>query len=265
MAIAADTDIRHWSVDAGHDVEYLREDVHTLSLYLRGGLNNQRLGDNSRKGVEGNICLMAQGRDSHWRINQQVEFIHLYFTDALLKRFAAQTFESDTRLIELNDIVFADDEQLRNLITSCFSAHKNKAVLTPMAAEQSINDVMHYLLMNYGVGIRQCKSVKGGLSPFHIRQLRDYIFENISEKLSINSLANQVNLSPFHFSRMFKLSFGMSPADFVLTTRVEMVKRALKHETDLAKISSDTGFCHQSHMTQTFKRLTGYTPSNYHF
>jgi len=102
-----------------------------------------------------------------------------------------------------------------------------------------------------------------GLSSFHIRQIKTVINDHLDEKLTINQLAKIINLSPFHFARMFKLSLGESPAQFITRTRVEKVKQYLKTNAHLADISAATGFCQQSHMSYQFKRMAGVTPITY--
>jgi len=57
-----------------------------------------------------------------------------------------------------------------------------------------------------------------------MRFTRDYISQNLNQKLTIERLSKDVNLSPFHFAHTFKISFEESPANYITRSRVEMVK-----------------------------------------
>ena len=68
-------------------------------------------------------------------------------------------------------------------------------------------------------------------------------------------------LSPFHFSRLFKGSTGLTPHQYVLRWRVEESKRLLRHSNmEIADIAQRLRFSDQSHFTSLFHRLTGETP-----
>jgi AraC family transcriptional regulator len=123
--------------------------------------------------------------------------------------------------------------------------------------------ILHHLINQYnGFGMKKDR-VKGGLSTFHIRKIKAMINDCLSERLTIDRLANEVGLSHFHFAKMFKLSLGESPAYFINRLRIEKVKQFLKTRSTISEISASTGFSQQSHMTQQFKRMTGVTPAIY--
>ena len=255
--------IKHWSMDQGNQISYQKNDSHTLSIYLKGGEKNYRSDAADQKGSPGKICLMPQGQSSQWEIKGKVEFAHLYFTDSMLKRYAASSFGTDVRFIELTNLLFQEDQKLQHILRKNLLICREMELCSPFWLEQSIYQVMHHLLEKYNGYQLNCDTVKGGLSPFHIRIIREIIADEMSNKLSIERLAAKVDLSPFHFARMFKLSFGESPASYITRIRIEKIKHLLAKKTSLVDISLQTGFTHQSHMTQHFKKLTGLTPAIY--
>lgn len=251
-----------WEVDRSR-VEYRRNDRHTLSLYLSGGETSYRMDKTASKGAPGALCLMPQGHDSHWQISGKIEFVHLYFTDKALKQFAAITFDSDVRCIEFRDLLYQKDNTLRQLIAELLSLSGLSMSRSCLHAEQAFHNLMHHLLQNYNVFHLNNHNIRGGLTPLHMRRVKDAIHAQLSENLSLEKLARIVDLSPFHFSRMFKLSIGDSPANYITRVRIEAVKSLLKSSLPIAEISLQTGFSHQSHMTRNFKKLTGMTPAVY--
>lgn len=90
----------------------------------------------------------------------------------------------------------------------------------------------------------------------------EFIHANLFEDLSIEQLADQAYLSPFHFARLFKQTLGMSPHQYVLQNRIERAKRLIAKSPylNLTEIGLSVGFFDQSHFSKSFKRVTGTTP-----
>jgi len=261
--LCAGATTKHWSMDAGKEITYQRGDSHTLSLYLNGGTKNTRKNLHFSEGGPGKICLMPQHQDSTWQIKQKVEFVHLYFDDLRFKQFACETADMDVRFVELRELNFLEDPKLKELFLESFLLSRNSKDISPLFAEQSLQEVMFHLLKHYNGFSPNEVQVKGGLSPHHMKQTKSFIHDSLSQKLTIEQLAQNVNLSPFHFARMFKTSFGESPANFITRTRVNKIKQQLQTSQSLVEISQASGFSQQSHMSQYFKKLTGMTPAKY--
>lgn len=89
----------------------------------------------------------------------------------------------------------------------------------------------------------------------------DYIHSHPMEELGLEDLARMARLSPFHFTRLFKASTGLTPHQYVLRWRVEESKRLLRHsKLEIADIAQRLRFSDQSHFTALFRKLTGATP-----
>jgi len=106
--------------------------------------------------------------------------------------------------------------------------------------------------------------VVGGLPPRRLQRVFAYIRENVARGLSVNELAHVVGMSQYYFSKLFKMSTGITPHQYVMRQRVE---RAQEHRRErrmaLAEIAPQVGFETQSHFTSVFRRLVGATPKRY--
>jgi len=106
--------------------------------------------------------------------------------------------------------------------------------------------------------------VQGGLPGWQERKLGEYIEEHLAEEVSLSSMAEVVHLSPYHFSRAFKQSFGMPPHRYLTSRRIERAKTLLaEHKRSVTDIGLSVGFSETSSFTNAFRKLTGETPTSY--
>ncbi len=92
----------------------------------------------------------------------------------------------------------------------------------------------------------------------------DYIYEHLHKRITIEMLANHVDLTPSYLSRLFKKEIGTSVSGYIQTQKIETAKNMLIYsEYSLSEISSTLAFPNQSYFTEIFKKKTGLTPGEY--
>ncbi|NLS18855.1 helix-turn-helix transcriptional regulator [Rhizobium sp. P40RR-XXII] len=102
----------------------------------------------------------------------------------------------------------------------------------------------------------------GGLAPWQINRVKNYIEDRISHPIALDELAQVAKLSTSYFSAAFKVTFGISPHNYVVERRVEFAKyRMLNSDAPLCEIALDCGLADQAHLSRIFRRVTGTTPS----
>jgi AraC family transcriptional regulator len=102
----------------------------------------------------------------------------------------------------------------------------------------------------------------GGLAPWKIRRLRDYIDQHLSRSVSVAELSAIAGLSTTHFSRAFGRSFGQAPHVYVVHRRLDKARHMmLTTDTPLSELAVACGFSDQAHFCKLFRRHTGRTPA----
>ena len=92
----------------------------------------------------------------------------------------------------------------------------------------------------------------------------NYINAHLSEPLTVEILAGQVNLSSSAFSRRFRELTGRSPYQFVKETRLERARELLlERRLRVTDISVAVGYASMSHFTKEFRARFGTTPRDY--
>jgi len=91
-----------------------------------------------------------------------------------------------------------------------------------------------------------------------------YIEEHAAETVGVKKLASVVNMSPFHFARMFKGALGVPPHAYITNVRMERAKRLLASSNlSLREIATTVGYQTQAHFTGVFHKQVGTTPRTY--
>lgn len=91
-----------------------------------------------------------------------------------------------------------------------------------------------------------------------------YIEEHYDEQFILSDVANYINFSPAHFSRLFKKETGRNFVDYVTFTRIFKTLPLLrKYDYTIDKISTSSGFSTSNYYSLTFKKFVGISPSEY--
>jgi AraC family transcriptional regulator len=130
---------------------------------------------------------------------------------------------------------------------------------------EALGIVLAHELVRLDAGTRRADPpVRGGLAPWQQRIVTDYIAEHLAEPISLAELAQLVRLSPYHFCRAFKQSFGVPPHRYHSLRRIERAKSLLaKPACSVTEIGLTVGFSETSSFTAAFRKATGSTPTAY--
>jgi AraC-like DNA-binding protein len=106
---------------------------------------------------------------------------------------------------------------------------------------------------------------RGGLAGWQRRIVTEFIEGHVSEQIPLAKLAQLVQLSPYHFCRAFKQSFGLPPHRYHTGRRIERAKALLAQPNySVTEIGLSVGFSETSSFTAAFRKATGLTPTAYH-
>lgn len=181
------------------------------------------------------------------------------FMDAdLVRRAAAEVIGKDFGLPFFPDTVILD-RQLINKFVALQSSLENPS--STMEREALLADFLSDLILRFSENRNTPHSC--GTEQTLVKRACDYINAHYDDNVSLEQLARQVNLSAFHFNRVFSKELGMPPHEFQIQVRIARAKVLLRDGWPIQQVACETGFADQSHFTRHFKRLVIVTPGHY--
>ena len=105
---------------------------------------------------------------------------------------------------------------------------------------------------------------KGGLAPWVERRCRDLMRARLSEDITLDELAAEAQLSPFHFARMFKQGVGVPPRVYLTQLRMERACELLeKTDLPITEIALEVGYSSNQVLARVFTKHQHMSPSEY--
>jgi RpiB/LacA/LacB family sugar-phosphate isomerase len=171
-------------------------------------------------------------------------------------------------------------------IGACVMANKHPGVRAALShdlnsARQGVqDDGMNLLVMGGGYGLTPdwaCEVASVfinstyapvekafGIPPRRLARIVEHIRKNLDTPLGVGTLSRLVEMSQSHFSKMFKLSTGLAPHQFVLQERINRSKELLRRDdAKIVEVALEVGFENQAHFTTVFGNFVGMTPRQF--
>lgn len=94
-------------------------------------------------------------------------------------------------------------------------------------------------------------------------QARDLLREVREDRLSVEAVAREVRISPYHFIRQFEAVFGHTPHQFRIQSRLDLAKRLLAAGDSVTDVCLEVGFTSLGSFSLLFAKRVGVPPSVY--
>jgi AraC family transcriptional regulator len=212
--------------------------------------------------VPGMISIIPPGRQVAYRIGGEVSFCSIHVPSALMQGILASA------CIPAPYFRFAFEDPFAR---SCVEILVGQARHTEASNFPYVHAVTRALLLHVMEAFRhqdpRSNVTRGGKTDdtaVKLDAMLDFIDSKLDEHLTLDELAEHVDVSRAHFVRRFRAVTGMSPHRYLTIRRIERAKQVLRDTTmSLGEVALAVGFSSQSHFTQVFHLETGKTPSQF--
>ncbi|WP_198030346.1 AraC family transcriptional regulator [Bradyrhizobium sp. Tv2a-2] len=246
---------------------HYRAPMHMLVMYERGERRDgetfvEGLPRSALRNLERKLTFVPAGREFHdWHEprGSQMRFMYFYFEPEKLKALSKRGIID---LLDAPRLLFEDE-------TLWHTALKLKTFVESSAADpiyfESLGTLFIHEVVRFTCGMPSIQpQLQGGLAPWQQRLVTAYIQEHLNERIPIDTLAQLVRLSPYHFCRVFKQSLGMPPHRYQTNRRVEHAKVLLENRAgSMEEIGLAVGFRSPNAFATAFRKATGIAPTDY--
>jgi AraC family transcriptional regulator len=210
--------------------------------------------------VPGDLAIYPARLSQQFCWNEDVEFFNLFLQPSFLTQVGYDVFGCD-RLELIPHLVALVDPLIEQIGFALKTSLEIDGEQSNLYADAIAHTLVVHLLARYSTHARPAQPITAGLTQVQRQQIVDYINANLDRNIRLTELARLVQLSPYHFARLFKTSTNLSPHQYLLRCRVERAKQLIKiGNSSLAAIAQTVGFASQGHLTYHFKRFVGTTP-----
>ncbi|MBI1751140.1 MAG: helix-turn-helix transcriptional regulator [Acidobacteria bacterium] len=205
----------------------------------------------------GCIQVMPEGDARLFRHAEVADHLHLHLPNRLTARIAAGMGRRSGGLVPEWQ---ADDPAVHQLALSLWEESHAGGPRGPLFSDGLSTALTAHLLARYGAAGPGAEAPPR-LSKGMLKRVLEFMDSHLSSDPSLEDLAAVAELSPSHFSTLFRQATGVSPYQFLTRRRVERAQELLSAtNTPIAAIAVQVGFYDQSHLTRHMRRLTGLTP-----
>ncbi len=264
--LSSSTQWGHWHFEVqqqpAHDTGEHLHQMHIVTMVTSGTPINQSIDGQSERNLVGqnNAFILPAGSLHHCKWQQDIEFMFVGLDPHVFVQVGHELVNPD-RIELIPYFATIQDPLIQGILLTLKQELITEGINTHLFVDQLKATLVTHLLRKYGVHKVQIATYTDGLSRYKLNKVLDYINAHLDCSLELEELAQQIDMSQFYFSRLFKQSLGITPHQYVIQQRVERAKQLLrKDELSLAEIALECGFANQGHLNRHFKRLTGTTP-----
>ena len=209
--------------------------------------------DNDAHPISENVVICAKpGQTRHTRLPFECYYIHIIVGEGAL-------FDILAALPNYMD--FVDTASIKEIFTS-LCEHWNTGIESDDLLLQSLILKLIYILNKNATHAIKLTSKRNHHQV--ISKTLEYINNNLSDKFTLEKLADLSNFNKTYFHKVFKASTGKTLHDYIEDQRIKKsINLLISTDMTLTEIAYECGFSSQSYFSYAFKRRTGLTPRDY--
>lgn len=164
------------------------------------------------------------------------------------------------RLGSLTERLFSASNQIRPAFECILDEHRFPSSASPIIARAGLHQLIGFLIRDHDMYVGGHKGSKPISSQ--IQSAVDLISHSLGDPPPIDTVANEVCMSPGHFRARFRRETGFTPYEFLTRCRIDKAKdMLLKDRWSVTDVAFQLGYSSSQNFASSFKRQTGMTPT----
>ena len=202
---------------------------------------------------EGDLCLVLSNRLHGYRTDDYSEVGMALFAPELVMPFIQRIKGQGMKraFLRAGEV----SEEMRAILQRIFDDEERDALL--------LGSYFHILLTRIVQATGLCSATNDASNAI-VQQAISYIAMNMQKPILLPDVAQAVNVSHYHLSRLFKKQLGYSFPVYLMTMRIDYARALLiQDDRPISEVSAACGFESQRSFNRAFRLITGETPSHY--
>jgi AraC-like DNA-binding protein/mannose-6-phosphate isomerase-like protein (cupin superfamily) len=244
-------------------------------LYVIDGSGTSFVADSIEEFQSGDLALIGSTLPHFWRSDEKylnsggklkVKYIVIQFPNDFLKDEIANYPEYHL----IGDLLERASKGIR---FSAEFARKIENKIMKLSKSDGFERIIHLQELLQALAKTQDYKLLAGefyhqenhtFTNFRLTKVLQFLNTNYQRKIELETVADIANLHPAAFCRFFKEKTGKSLSEYVNDMRIGYACRLIiEGKLSVSQISFESGFNNLSNFNRTFKKHTGYTPTNY--
>lgn len=210
---------------------------------------------------KGGIMLFnpEEVHDGYSQYEDGYSYYMIYIPRSFFMNIVKEIFDKKIRDFSFQKTVVFDD-LLRYKLTSLVTAVNNKENNSFLVNELFVAMVEALFDRN---SHHSSKDIIPSKRDSLVIKATNLIDETIYEPLTLEEICSELNISKYHFIRIFKGQVGITPYQYMLDIKMKLACEDLEYGEDILKVVDKYGFYDLSHFHKRFKKVFGVTPLEY--
>lgn len=229
------------------------------SFSLIYGGNHIYENEQDKFNLSSGILQVVNPNELHSTQNSSWSYLNIMIRSDLINDVVKNLEQND----KINTILFKpiiNDKKAINLFNQLFILLNNKKE-NKISIDSCLIEFLEYII-EFHSSNKLSKIENITSSKKMINRALEYMNNyNKTEELTLSSIANEIEISKYHFIKEFKKHTGITPNQYLQIKKVNWTKELLQKNIPLSHIAYECGFTDQSYMIKVFKRFYGYTPT----
>mgnify|MGYP001049039145 CR=1 FL=1 len=243
-------------------------------VFIEQGTGKQCINDHNIAYVPENIFLLPPFDCHSFQIHTPTRFVFIRFNALFFQKDANQLMDYTNWFNNLHYIISTYNRQpgdiihnasdkalLVNLIRGIEHEFNNKQDQSDSIIRANMFALLNILMRNFENSFRESNPVTDKTAGDMLQYIQFNLFDN--DKLRIEALASEFNLSANYVSEYFKKKTGETLKEFILKSRVNVAYSRIQHSgKSMKEIAWDLGFTDASHLSKMIKKY--FPPGHQH-
>ena len=236
-----------------YDYRIERQDYFSyLVCYISEGRLSVTSGGRTMVAVPGQIVFLNCHEPHEYHTIGNSEFVWIHLDGVNTGDFFKQVEQQQEGFVFDTPCANEIKDRIYEIVFAC----RNDQLPGETRLSHKLNGILTALLD--GAGEREER--QGADSP--IVTAIQFIRDHYSQQISLIDVASSVNMSQYHFSRLFKKACGYSPHEYLILTRLNRAKHLLKTtELPIKTIAQSVGYQNVTTFTNAFTGRVGLSPT----